>query len=527
MNQHRAITRAGFKWQPRRAKMLGLALGLGIGLSLSVAMVLSGGMSGAASATQGTINQGTINQGTANQDTTRAQQAPTQPIATSEDMDFARSLSRAFAQAAKTIEPAVVHITTSTRVQQIVQDSLGRRFRGELFERQTGLGSGVIIDSDRGLIVTNNHVIEDGQRLLVRLFDGREIEADLVGADKATDLAVLRIEADGLSAAQFGDSDALSVGEWVLAVGSPFGFDQSVTAGIVSAKGRGLGSDTGMMRYEEFIQTDASINPGNSGGPLIDLSGRVIGINTAIISSVGQNSGLGFAIPSRLAQSVVDFIIEDGQVSRAFLGVNIEPLDPEQARLLDLPPATGAAINRVEPGGPADEAGLRTGDIVTAVDGRVVEGVGMAATQRLRNLIAFSTPGDRVEFTVLRGGQTVQVVVVMADRAEYLARRRVELLVSEAERIGGRADTELGIIVQALTPAIARQIGLPRNLGGEIVLYVSPESPAARANLQLRDVILEHNTMRLEGGHRHTSLEIIRNRRQIRIDIDLDANKDE
>jgi S1-C subfamily serine protease len=276
-------------------------------------------------------------------------------------MVSAQELSAAFRHAARVIEPAVVHIIT--------EQPTSRGFRA-----QTGVGSGVILD-ERGYILTNYHVTRTGRIITVRLADGRETQAELVGGFEETDLAVLKIDAPGLRAAEFGDSEAIGVGEWVLAVGSPFGFEQTVTAGIISAKGRGQidpnAGDEGPTRFQEFLQTDAAINPGNSGGPLVDLDGRVVGINTAIASRDGGSSGLGFAIPADVAQVVMDRIIKKGRVDRGWLGVNMRRLDPEVAYRLGID--GGVVIAGVLKDSPADRAGLREGDIVVSLNGRRTE----------------------------------------------------------------------------------------------------------------------------------------------------------
>lgn len=404
------------------------------------------------------------------------------------DLREARSLSRAFERAADTIEKSVVHITTASEIQRVQQDIFGRRFRvGPPVMRQTGLGSGVIISRD-GLVLTNHHVIANGDRLVVRVFDGRELDAMLVGSDEATDLAVLKIDAPDLIPASFGDSDNLRVGEWVLAIGSPFGFDYSVTAGIVSAKGRRLMGEAS-DRYQEFIQTDASINPGNSGGPLINLEGEVVGINTAIISATRQSAGLGFAIPSVLARRVVESIVETGRVERGYLGVSMADLTPDQRRTLGLAPDQGVLIERVVEDSPASRAGLRAGDIVLAINGREVTG-GM---NRLRNLIALSPPGSEVSVRVLRDGQTL-------DRSA-----RVEDLASaQALALGGEAVEALGVIVRATTPQISRELGYTRHVPGVQVLGVIPGTPAASAGLEPRDILTA------VGGRRVESVEALR-----------------
>lgn len=386
----------------------------------------------------------------------------------------ARSLSRAFERAAGRIEQSVVHITTQSEIQRIRRDVFGRAFRAGPPElRQTGLGSGVVIDRG-GLVVTNHHVIARGDRLVVRLHDGREVEAELVGSDEATDLAVLRISASDLVPASFGDSDELRVGEWVLAVGSPFGFDYTVTAGIVSAKGRtNVGNE--QNPYQEYIQTDAAINPGNSGGPLINLDGEVIGINSAIISRIGQSAGLGFAIPSVMVQSVVDSIVRSGRVQRGYLGIMMEELTPERRRELGLAPGTGVVIERVVEGGPAARAGIEPGDVILRIDGRVVEG----GLNRLRNLIALTPPGAEVSIELLRDGSRMSTSARLSDLAS-----------ARAEAMGGEPVRELGVIVREMTRQMSRELGYTRHVPGLLVLDIEAGTPAAGAGMEVGDILL-------------------------------------
>ena len=381
-------------------------------------------------------------------------------------MSFANDLSLAFEHASETIEPSVVHIIT--------EDQTRRGFR-----RAVGLGSGVIAD-ERGYILTNAHVVESGKSLTVRLADGREVGGTVVGAFAESDVAVVKIDAPGLTPAKFGDSEALRVGQWVLAVGSPFGFQQSVTAGIVSAKGRG--SIEGAMspdpenipqRFQEFIQTDAAINPGNSGGPLVDLNGEVIGLNTAIASRSGGNNGLGFAIPIDIAKAIMDRLIETGRVDRGWLGIQMGRLDPERAIALGIP--GGVVLDRVIEDGPADRAGLRDGDIVIAIGGRATENL-----VRFSNAIMLARPGIPVEIDYIRGESKRSTSAVVEDRDEQ-----------RAIAYGGVHLKDLGITL------IPRQINLKRGMrvinavdGFEIVQVVD-NSLADDAGFEIGDFIYE------------------------------------
>jgi len=288
-----------------------------------------------------------------------------------EQLRYAHSLSAAFNAAAEHIGPSVVYITT--RTERFVQrrDFFGRRLRPQRL-LESGLGSGVIIGAD-GTILTNNHVVEDADELLVRLSDGREFPARVLGTDVERDLAVVKIDQSGLVPAEWGDSDALEIGEWVLAVGTPFGFSNTVTAGIVSARGPSNGPiHDELSKYEDYIQTDAAINPGNSGGPLINLDGKVVGINTAIFSQSGGSVGLGFAIPSNLAREVASEIINNTPPPRGWLGVEMQELDASLAGTFGVKPDAGVLIASVVPDGPADAGGLEPGDIVTRFNGAEV-----------------------------------------------------------------------------------------------------------------------------------------------------------
>jgi len=407
-----------------------------------------------------------------------------EPGSIQNDLRAANALSRAFEHAAEQVEAAVVHITTEAEIQRYRQDRFGRRFRvGAPELQQNGLGSGVVIDASKGLVLTNHHVVKDGDRLVVRLADGREIVASLVGTDESTDLAVLRIDADGLVDATLGDSDALRVGEWVLALGSPFGFESTVTAGIISAKGRSLIRDPSVASYQEFIQTDAAINPGNSGGPLINLAGEIIGINTAIISSARQSAGIGFAIPAAIAERVVASIVDHGRVRRGYLGVEMRDLTPEERREKGLAPDVGVAVKFVQPGTPAEHAGLEPGDAVLKIDGREVVG----GLNRLRNLISLTEPGSEMEIELLRRSRTMVVRATVADSTEI-----------RAAQLNGETIYELGIIIRKNTKQISRELGYSKHVQGVLVLDVQSGTPAAEAGLEVGDILTEIDGFKIE-----------------------------
>ncbi|MCC6285111.1 MAG: trypsin-like peptidase domain-containing protein [Phycisphaerales bacterium] len=389
------------------------------------------------------------------------------------EVQFARSLSAAFRRVAEDIEPSVVHITGRADQSVLRRDLLGRRFRDTV--QRTGLGTGVVVSCD-GYILTNNHVIEEftSGELTVRLMDGREFRGALVGRDPGTDLAVLKIDASDLKPATFGDSDALGVGDWVLAVGSPFGFSSSVTAGIVSARGRTNLSRGDDDRYEDFIQTDAAINPGNSGGPLVDLEGRVVGVNSAIFTRGGGSDGIGFAIPSNIARSVLESIIQNGRVVRGWLGVEMADLTGEAVVARGLSETGGVLIQTVVPESPADEAGLQSGDIVERVDGRPVRD-----SNRLRNLIALGKPGSVLRLDVMREERTRTIDVTLVDVNTGYGRI-----------YGGVALPRVGLIVEPATAEALRNLGAESAGEGVLVKKVLPNSIAEEAGFETGDVIV-------------------------------------
>ncbi len=337
-----------------------------------------------------------------------AQQTSTLPDTPPPEIAHAKALSKAFQWVAKRVDPSVVHIAQLNRVR------VGQNFfeRGRLEQRQTGVGSGVIV-SDNGTILTNHHVVAGAEALSVKLADGREVPATVVGSDALTDLAVIKVEASGLTPVEWGDSEQLEVGEWVVAVGSPFGLDNSVTAGIVSATGRfGIGlpqqEDSGAPRLglanQDFIQTDAAINPGNSGGPLVTLEGKLIGINSAIATRSGGSDGIGFAIPASIARPVMDTLIQYGEVRRGWLGIRFGNPTPD---------GRGIRIDEVISESPAAASGFKVGDVITGFQGR-----GINNLNRLRNAIALTRPGSPVDFSVNRGGREQTITVSLAD-AEF------------------------------------------------------------------------------------------------------------
>ncbi len=397
-----------------------------------------------------------------------------------------------FASLAKKLTPVVVNIST-TQVSGAGQgfvspfgeeDPFGefwRRFFGGPLPRgpyrQKSLGSGFIVDQD-GSILTNHHVVENAEKITVKLADGREFEAEVVGKDSKTDIAVIKIDTkNNLSAAVLGDSDHLEVGEWVLAIGNPFGLDSSVTAGIVSAKSRIIGAGP----YDDFIQTDASINPGNSGGPLINLNGQVVGINSAIFSRTGGNIGIGFAIPINLVKELLPQLKDKGKITRGYLGVHIQKVTPEIAESLGLTKARGALVANVAEGGPAESAGVKVGDVIFEFDGKEIK-----ESHDLPIAVARTPVGKKVVMKVLRDKKEVTLSVAVGELKEK------EIVASVRER------GELGLTVQGVTPQIAESLGLDHT-DGVVVTAVEPGSPADDAGLRRGDVILEIGKRRVRN----------------------------
>ncbi|MFP6742745.1 MAG: DegQ family serine endoprotease [Alphaproteobacteria bacterium] len=377
----------------------------------------------------------------------------------------------------KLVAPAVVNIATEGRVRvrqnPLLNDPFFRRFFNlptvERERRVQSVGSGVIVDAANGFVLTNNHVIANADKIVVTLRDRRQFEAELIGTDPDTDIAVLRIPAEDLTALRLGDSDALEVGDFVVAIGNPFGIGQTVTSGIVSAIRR---SGLGIEGYEDFIQTDASINPGNSGGALVTLRGELIGINTAIIGPSGGNVGIGFAIPIDMAQQIMAQLVTYGEVHRGLLGVNAQDLTPDIAEALGIDIRHGAIVSRVGDNSPAARAGLASGDIITAIGGEVIYGA-----SDVRTKIGLLRVGDRVEITVLRDGA---VLTLMAEVAEPKA---------ESLKGQGTAKRLSGLTVAPLTD----ESPLYGRVEGVLVVKVKKSSSAWRTGLRKGDVIFEVN----------------------------------
>ena len=387
-----------------------------------------------------------------------------------------------YAPVVSKVAPTVVTVRSERRIRNTQQQMpflLDPRFRDFFGDdlpspprRQGGLGSGVIVSGD-GHILTNHHVIDGADKVQVELKDRRSFDARVIGSDSASDLAVLKIEASGLPVVPLGNSETVQVGDVVLALGNPLGVGQTVTMGIISAKGRATGLGDGS--FEDFLQTDAPINTGNSGGALVNTRGELVGINSQILSPSGGNIGIGFAIPVNMAQAVMNALIKDGEVRRGRLGVTVQPITSDLARSLRLSEISGALINDVTPNGPADRAGLHRGDVVLAGNG-----VKVGDGNELRNRIAQLGPNAKTELTIVRNGQTQKLTATLEALPSKTA---------SAGTPGSRGGEEtVGLSVEPLTPQRARQLGVD-SPSGLLVTRVDPDGPAADAGIRANDVI--------------------------------------
>ena len=387
-----------------------------------------------------------------------------------------------FADLAARVSPAVVNIKVSSIAKTDFPDQLGENFPFPGFRvpipeqphqyRRQGSGSGFIIRKD-GLILTNNHVVENAQEITVTLNDKQQYKAKILGRDPKTDLAVIKIDGKAsLPAATLGNSDALRVGDWVMAIGNPFGLTNTVTTGVVSSKGRMIGAGP----YDDFIQTDASINPGNSGGPLFNMAGEVVGINTAIFSQSGGNIGIGFAIPANLVKNLVPELETKGTVTRGWLGVSVQPVTPDLARSFGVDKEQGALVGDVVAQSPADKAGIKRGDVIVGYDGKKIE-----ESSSLPSLVASTPVGKTVPVEIMRDGKITTVSVAISKLNDQTA--AVNLKQEKAE---------WGLAMQNMPPEERTRMGLAGN-EGVLVTAVMPESPAANANVQEGDIILQIN----------------------------------
>ncbi len=402
--------------------------------------------------------------------------------------------SKAFSEIASAISPSVVNISTTKVIKretsQLLEDPFSeffsplRDFKMPKKWKEQSLGSGVIISTD-GYIITNNHVVEQADEIRVTLFDKRSFKARLIGADNKTDVAIVKIDAENLFAVQWGDSDKLQVGEFVLAIGNPYGLSHTVTMGIISAVGR---ANVGIADYEDFIQTDAAINPGNSGGPLVNTKGEVIGINTAIFSRSGGYQGIGFAVPSNMARLVMDQLIQKGKVTRGWLGVTIQEITPELSQKFGLKTAKGALIGDVAKGSPAEKAGLKRGDIILEFNGKKVDDVG-----NLRNMVAQSKVGAQIPLVIMRSGKEFSLKVTTTELPKDSTEAAPDT--PEDSSFEGLA----GLNVIELTREISRQLGLPRDEKGVVVVRVDPGSSIEDAGMRKGDVIQEIDRKKIAG----------------------------
>lgn len=407
-----------------------------------------------------------------------------------EAIDILTKTNNAVAEVAEAVKPSVVNISSTKTIKEhgvpspFFNDPFFRRFFGDdLFEKprehkQSGLGSGVIVDKD-GYILTNNHVIKDADEIRVKLSDKREFKGKVIGTDKKTDIAVVKIDAKNLPALKFGDSDKLKVGETVLAIGNPFGLNLTVTTGIISATGR---ANVGIADYEDFIQTDAAINPGNSGGALVNVRGELVGINTAILSTSGGYQGIGFAIPSNMAKTVMDSLIKKGKVVRGWLGINIQDITPELAKQFNLKSEDGVLVADVVEDSPAEKAGIERGDVIVEFDGKDVKD-----SRSLRNMVAGTAPDTEVKIKLIRNGSLKTVTAKISEISGEIrtALKDVENLLK-------------GVSVQDLTPSLRKNLNIQKKIEGVVVTDIEEDSPAEGV-LMKEDVIMEVNRKKIKN----------------------------
>jgi len=419
-----------------------------------------------------------------------------QPVATAPQPVMPGGSGKNFVEIAKTVKPAVVNIAATRSGKSgdgphgsPFDDPFFRKFFGdEFFKREApqrdrkerGQGSGVIVDPN-GIIITNNHVVNKADEIRVFLSDKREFKAKLIGTDAKTDIAVVKIEATGLTTVPFADSDQLEVGEFVLAVGSPFGLTQSVTMGIVSAVGR---ASMGIAEYEDFIQTDAAINPGNSGGALVNVRGELVGINTAIFSQSGGNMGIGFAVPSNLSRSIMDQLIRTGKVVRGWLGVAIQELTPELAAQFGIADTKGVLVSDVMDESPAKKAGFERADIIVEYDGKPMD-----SPTHLRNAVAQTPIGRKVSVRLIRDKKPKTLELTIVEQPKSLAQSGAEESGESASPAGMLSDLD----VRELNEELAGRYGLKPSERGLVITRVKPGSPAEEAGVREGDMVLEVN----------------------------------
>ncbi len=400
--------------------------------------------------------------------------------------------SRAFSEIVKAVSPSVVNISSIKvlRRQPTPFDEffdLLQPFPDRRRERwrDQSLGSGVIVSSD-GYIITNNHVVEQSDEIRVRLLDKRSFKAKIVGADPKSDIAIIKIDAKELPIIPWGDSDRLEVGEFVLAIGNPFGLSHTVTMGIVSAVGR---ADVGIADYEDFIQTDAAINPGNSGGPLVNINGELIGINTAIFSKTGGYQGIGFSVPSNMVRLVMDQLLKEGKVTRGWLGVTIQDITPEIAQKFGIKISEGVLVSDIAKGSPAHKAGMMRGDIILEFDGKKVRDV---AT--LRNMVAQSKIGTQIEIKIFRQDKEITIKTTIME----LPAEITKAVPSSTQNMESE-NALSGITVMDINAAVAKQLGIDADEKGVVIVAIDQDSPAEIAGIRKGDVIQEIDRQKINN----------------------------
>ncbi len=422
------------------------------------------------------------------------------------DIETLRNTGEVFADIAAKVSPAVVFVSVEQEYTQRIpdmryfdpfedfqNDEFFQRFFGPQFRQRQqqqqqprerkqirrGQGSGFIVSAD-GYILTNNHVVKDANKITVKMSDDKELQAKVVGTDPETDVAVIKVDANNLPTVVLGDSDKLKVGQWVLAIGNPFGLSHTVTAGIVSAKGR---SRIGLAEYEDFIQTDAAINFGNSGGPLIDIDGKVVGINSAIYSQSGGYMGIGFAVPINMAKYVYEQIVAGGKVTRGYIGIYGEDVSPEMAEMFGAKGYKGVVVNNIMKDSPAEKAQLQKGDIIIKKDGKAIDN-----WDNFRNEVAKIPPGKKIIVTVVRDGKEKEVEIELAPRESKTASADVQ----------DESAQKLGITVQNLTTELAQHFGYKDEQSGVIVTGVEADSPLADAGVAVGTLIMEVNRQKVK-----------------------------
>jgi serine protease Do len=438
-------------------------------------------------------------------------QLPATSQISSKSVEILTQLSDAQSEVAAVATPSVVNISTTRTIKSrdempldLFEDPFFRRFFGDQVphpalpkeHKEQSLGSGVIVSED-GYIVTNNHVIEKAQEIKVLLSNKKDYKAKLIGADPKTDLAVIKIDVKGLSALPWGDSNKLKVGEIVFAIGNPFGLNQTVTMGVISAVGR---ANVGIADYEDFIQTDAAINPGNSGGALINARGELIGINTAILSRTGGYQGIGFAVPSSMAKQVMDSLLKYKKVVRGWLGVSIQEVTSDLAEEFGVKDLTGSLVSGVMKGSPAEKAGIKQGDVILEYNGRLVEDTG-----HLRNMVSQTPINTKVKIKLLRNRKEVEVEVLIAELPKKLA--EVSSGEDESEENNDEESSALaGLVVRELTPDLARHFGFEENDKGVVVVKIETASKLFEAGIRPGDIILQINQKNVTSLEEYTKI---------------------